>query len=81
MLSKDEVTSKPLARTRANAKPTRDHLIDVGLELMRRHGYGATGSLLPFSSATSPWKQNTAARFSVTPARRRSGGCGATSKT
>ena len=43
MLSKDEVTSKPLARTKANAKPTRDHLIDVGLELMRRHGYGATG--------------------------------------
>jgi TetR/AcrR family transcriptional repressor of nem operon len=43
MLSKDEVTSKPLPGTRTSGKPTRDHLIDVGLELMRRHGYGATG--------------------------------------
>jgi TetR/AcrR family transcriptional repressor of nem operon len=42
MLSKDEVTSKP-PTSRTNARPTRDHLIDVGLELMRRHGYGATG--------------------------------------
>jgi TetR/AcrR family transcriptional regulator, transcriptional repressor for nem operon len=43
MLSKDDVTSKALTSARASAKPTRDHLIDVGLELMRRHGYGATG--------------------------------------
>jgi TetR/AcrR family transcriptional regulator, transcriptional repressor for nem operon len=32
---------------KVQAKPatssTRDHLIDVGLELMRKHGYGATG--------------------------------------
>ena len=26
-----------------SAKPTRDRLIDVGLELMHRHGYSATG--------------------------------------
>jgi TetR/AcrR family transcriptional repressor of nem operon len=43
MLSKGEVTSKPLPGSKTKAKPTRDHLIDVGLELMRRHGYGATG--------------------------------------
>jgi TetR/AcrR family transcriptional repressor of nem operon len=43
MLSKDEVTSNLLPGTKTSAKPTRDHLIDVGLELMRRHGYGATG--------------------------------------
>jgi TetR/AcrR family transcriptional repressor of nem operon len=43
MLSKDEITSKPLPGSKTSAKPTRDHLIDVGLELMRRHGYGATG--------------------------------------
>jgi TetR/AcrR family transcriptional repressor of nem operon len=43
MLSKDEVTSKPLPGSKTSAKPTRDQLIDVGLELMRRHGYGATG--------------------------------------
>ncbi len=28
---------------KAALTPTRDHLISVGLELMRRHGYGATG--------------------------------------
>jgi TetR/AcrR family transcriptional regulator, transcriptional repressor for nem operon len=43
MLSKDEITSKPLPGSKTSAKPTRDHLIEVGLELMRRHGYGATG--------------------------------------
>src|SRR5271156_1086478 len=54
MLSKDEVTSKPLAGARASAKPTRDHLIDVGLELMRRHGYGATGLQEILESAGVP---------------------------
>jgi TetR/AcrR family transcriptional regulator, transcriptional repressor for nem operon len=42
MQSKDKVASQP-PPGKTSAKPTRDHLIDVGLELMRRHGYGATG--------------------------------------
>ena len=43
MPSKGEVITKPLPATKTNPAPTRRHLIDVGLELMRRHGYSATG--------------------------------------
>lgn len=44
MPSKEEVISKPRLRTKTNsASTTRDRLVDVGLELIRRHGYGATG--------------------------------------
>jgi len=35
--------AKARKNTNAEASSTRDRLIDVGLELMRRHGYGATG--------------------------------------
>ena len=43
---KAEAAAKTLpgAKIPTTAPPsTRDHLIEVGLELMRRHGYGATG--------------------------------------
>lgn len=43
MPSKREVITKPLPGTKTTPTSTRQHLIDVGLELMRRHGYGATG--------------------------------------
>lgn len=46
MSSKDKVTpiiSPTSAGSKAASVSTRDHLIDVGLELMRKHGYGATG--------------------------------------
>jgi TetR/AcrR family transcriptional regulator, transcriptional repressor for nem operon len=43
MLSKGEVLSKPVPGTKTASTSTRDHLIDVGLRLMRMHGYGATG--------------------------------------
>ncbi|HEY1947275.1 MAG TPA: TetR family transcriptional regulator C-terminal domain-containing protein [Bryobacteraceae bacterium] len=43
MPSKAEVSSKAILDTKAASPSTRDHLINVGLELMRRHGYGATG--------------------------------------
>ena len=34
---------KPTTSTKAAPASTRDHLIEVGLTLMRSHGYGATG--------------------------------------
>jgi TetR/AcrR family transcriptional repressor of nem operon len=43
MSPEEKVASKPQLDTKATSTSTRDHLIDVGLELMRRHGYGATG--------------------------------------
>ena len=43
MPSKAEVAAKTISETRTAAPSTRDHLIEVGLDLMRRHGYGATG--------------------------------------
>jgi len=43
MPPKQESTSKHQLTSKTTAAPTRDHLIDVGLDLMRRHGYGATG--------------------------------------
>lgn len=43
MSSKETVESKPLVGIQTPSMQTRTHLIDVGLELMRKHGYGATG--------------------------------------
>ena len=54
MQSKEDATSKPLPNARATSAPTRDHLIDVGLDLMRRHGYGATGLQEILQSAGVP---------------------------
>jgi TetR/AcrR family transcriptional regulator, transcriptional repressor for nem operon len=43
MPSNQQVLSKPVPDTKTTSTSTRDHLIDVGLRLMRMHGYGATG--------------------------------------
>ena len=43
MLSKEDVASKSPFGTKTTSSTTRDHLIEVGLALMRQHGYGATG--------------------------------------
>jgi TetR/AcrR family transcriptional repressor of nem operon len=43
MPAKAAVTAKPASGNKTALPSTRDHLIEVGLELMRRHGYGATG--------------------------------------
>ena len=40
---KAEVAAKAIPDTRTAPPSTRDHLIAVGLDLMRRSGYGATG--------------------------------------
>ena len=40
---KAEVAAKTIPGARTAPPATRDHLIAVGLDLMRRHGYGATG--------------------------------------
>jgi TetR/AcrR family transcriptional regulator, transcriptional repressor for nem operon len=43
MPSKGELLSKPVPAIKTASTSTRDHLIDVGLRLMRMHGYGSTG--------------------------------------
>jgi TetR/AcrR family transcriptional repressor of nem operon len=45
-----------VSKSGIEAKPakTRDHLIEVGLELMRKHGYGATGLQEILQSAKVP---------------------------
>jgi TetR/AcrR family transcriptional repressor of nem operon len=43
MSSKEKVASKTSLGTKTTSTSTRDHLIGAGLELMRKHGYGATG--------------------------------------
>jgi len=43
MSSRVEVAPNAIVDTNTTSRSTRDHLIDVGLELMRKHGYGATG--------------------------------------
>jgi TetR/AcrR family transcriptional regulator, transcriptional repressor for nem operon len=43
MSSQEKVASKAPLGTKTTSTSTRDHLIEVGLELMRKHGYGATG--------------------------------------
>jgi TetR/AcrR family transcriptional repressor of nem operon len=40
--------------TKAGTSSTREHLIDVGLELMRKYGYGATGLLEILEAASTP---------------------------
>jgi TetR/AcrR family transcriptional regulator, transcriptional repressor for nem operon len=54
MPSEGEVIAKPLPGTKTTPTLTRQHLIDVGLELMRRHGYGATGLKEILHSARVP---------------------------
>jgi TetR/AcrR family transcriptional repressor of nem operon len=43
MSSKETDASKPSLGIKTSSTSTRDHLVEVGLELMRKHGYGATG--------------------------------------
>ena len=43
MASKEKVVLKNPFGTKMTSSSTRDRLIEVGLELMRKHGYGATG--------------------------------------
>jgi TetR/AcrR family transcriptional regulator, transcriptional repressor for nem operon len=43
MAIKAEVAAKTIPGARTAAPTTRDRLIEVGLDLMRRHGYGGTG--------------------------------------
>jgi TetR/AcrR family transcriptional repressor of nem operon len=43
MSSKEKVASKPALGTKTASTSTRDHLIEAGLELMRKRGYSATG--------------------------------------
>jgi len=43
MAAKGQATAKTTRGTKRATSSTRDHLIGVGLELMRKHGYGATG--------------------------------------
>jgi TetR/AcrR family transcriptional repressor of nem operon len=43
MSSKENVALKNPFGTKTTSSATRDHLIEVGLGLMRKHGYGATG--------------------------------------
>jgi TetR/AcrR family transcriptional repressor of nem operon len=53
MPSKQELVKTP-PETQSAPLSTKDHLIDVGLELMRRHGYGATGLQEILESAGVP---------------------------
>jgi len=48
------VESKSESGAKPQATKTRDHLIDVGLELMRKNGYGATGLQEILQSAGTP---------------------------
>jgi TetR/AcrR family transcriptional repressor of nem operon len=43
MPRKAQIAAKTTPDTKAATSSTRDHLIGVGLELMRKYGYGATG--------------------------------------
>ena len=43
MPTKAQIVARTASDTKAATPSTRDHLIEVGLELMRKHGYGATG--------------------------------------
>src|ERR1700678_683117 len=43
MLSKEDVALKNPFGTKTASSTTRDYLIEVGLALMRKYGYGATG--------------------------------------
>jgi len=52
MQSKAEIPSKP--EPKAPTASTKENLIEVGLDLMRRHGYGATGLQEILKSAGVP---------------------------
>lgn len=54
MRPKQEVVSKPLPNQKTSSTSTREQLINVGLDLMRRHGYGATGLQEILESAGVP---------------------------
>src|SRR3984957_11028955 len=54
MASRVAVVPKAIADTGTVSSSTRNRLIDVGLELMRRHGYGATGLQELLSAAGVP---------------------------
>ncbi len=54
MSSKKEVESKTPLATKTPSTSTRNHLIDIGLELMRKHGYGATGLQEILQAAGAP---------------------------
>jgi len=43
MPTKVQIGAKAASHNKAATSSTRDHIIEVGLELMRKHGYGATG--------------------------------------
>lgn len=43
MPTKAQIAANAIPDTTAGKPSTRDHLIAVGLDLMRKHGYGATG--------------------------------------
>lgn len=43
MSSRAEIVPNAIVDTNTTLRSTRDRLIDVGLEQMRKHGYGATG--------------------------------------
>lgn len=43
MPTKTQINVKATPNIKATTPSSRDHLIEVGLELMRKHGYGATG--------------------------------------
>jgi TetR/AcrR family transcriptional repressor of nem operon len=53
MPSKQELVKAP-PETQSAPLSTKDHLIDIGLELMRKHGYGATGLQEILESAGVP---------------------------
>jgi TetR/AcrR family transcriptional regulator, transcriptional repressor for nem operon len=54
MPSKQEAVPKAPPETQSAPLSTKDHLIDVGLELMRKHGFGATGLQEILQSAEVP---------------------------
>jgi TetR/AcrR family transcriptional repressor of nem operon len=51
MPTKAQIAAKT---TKAATSSTRDHLVDVGLGLMRKYGYGATGLLEILEAASTP---------------------------
>ncbi len=51
---KSEIAAKTIPGARTASPTTRDHLIAVGLDLMRRHGYGATGLQQILAAAEVP---------------------------
>jgi TetR/AcrR family transcriptional repressor of nem operon len=48
------IRAEVIPETRTTQPSTREHLIEVGLDLMRRHGYGATGLQEILDAASVP---------------------------